>query len=63
MVVIIHVLMPLLWFHALYTQVALYQSGETKLLGFLVGQVMRKIARNGDPKEVKIILIDEINKL
>jgi aspartyl-tRNA(Asn)/glutamyl-tRNA(Gln) amidotransferase subunit B len=38
-------------------EVARYRSGETKLLGFLVGQVMKRSQGKADPKGVQPVLI------
>jgi aspartyl-tRNA(Asn)/glutamyl-tRNA(Gln) amidotransferase subunit B len=37
-------------------EVARYKGGETKLIGFFVGQVMKKSGGKADPKGVKPIL-------
>ena len=38
-------------------EVARYRAGETKLLGFLVGQVMKKSQGKADPKGVQPVLL------
>ena len=40
-----------------------YLSGKEKVLGFLVGQVMKELGGNGDPKTVKSTLMTEINNV
>ena len=42
-------------------EVARYQAGETKLLGFLVGQVMKRSAGKADPKAVNAALAAALN--
>ena len=37
-------------------EVERYRSGETKLLGFLTGQVMRRSQGKADPKGVQPVL-------
>jgi len=37
-------------------EVARYKAGETKLMGFLVGQVMKRSAGKADPKAVSAAL-------
>ena len=42
-------------------EVARYRAGETKLLGFLVGQVMKKSQGKADPKGVQPVLLKALN--
>ena len=37
-------------------EVARYRGGETRLLGFLIGQVMRASGRKADPRRVNQLL-------
>ncbi|MFN8651030.1 MAG: Asp-tRNA(Asn)/Glu-tRNA(Gln) amidotransferase subunit GatB [Gemmatimonadales bacterium] len=41
-------------------EIARYKAGETKLLGFLQGQVMKKSAGKADPKKVGALLADKL---
>jgi aspartyl-tRNA(Asn)/glutamyl-tRNA(Gln) amidotransferase subunit B len=41
-------------------EVARYKAGETKLLGFLQGQVMKKSAGKADPKKVGALLAERL---
>ena len=47
----------------MWLQVGDYLSGKEKVLGFLVGQVMKELEGNGDPKTVKLTLKTEISNL
>jgi len=38
------------------------REGNMKILGFLVGQVMKRAAGKADPKEVNRIIQERINK-
>jgi Asp-tRNA(Asn)/Glu-tRNA(Gln) amidotransferase B subunit len=42
-------------------EVARFRSGETKLLGFLVGQVMKRSQGKADPKGVQPVLLRRLN--
>ena len=42
------------------TEVARYRSGETKLLGYLVGQVMKRSQGKADPKGVQPVLLRKL---
>jgi aspartyl-tRNA(Asn)/glutamyl-tRNA(Gln) amidotransferase subunit B len=42
------------------SEVRRYQGGETKLIGFFVGQVMKKSGGKADPKKVQPLLIDRL---
>lgn len=42
--------------------VAKYKNGETKVIGFFMGQVMRKIAKKVDNKIINEVLIAELSK-
>ena len=42
-------------------EVARFRGGETKLLGFLVGQVMKKSQGKADPKGVQPVLLRKLN--
>ena len=37
-----------------------YRRGEERLLGFLVGQVMRRSRGKADPRQVNALLRDEL---
>jgi aspartyl-tRNA(Asn)/glutamyl-tRNA(Gln) amidotransferase subunit B len=37
-------------------EVARYREGETRLLGFMIGQVMRASGRRADPRRVNQLL-------
>ncbi len=39
-----------------------FKEGKTKVLGFLVGMVMRELRGNGDPATVNAVLAKELNK-
>jgi Asp-tRNA(Asn)/Glu-tRNA(Gln) amidotransferase B subunit len=41
-------------------EVARYRAGETKLLGFLQGQVMKQSAGKADPKKVGALLAEKL---
>ena len=41
-------------------EVERYRNGETKLLGFLVGQVMKKSQGKADPKGVQPVLVRKL---
>jgi aspartyl-tRNA(Asn)/glutamyl-tRNA(Gln) amidotransferase subunit B len=41
-------------------EVGRYKAGETKLLGFLQGQVMKKSAGKADPKKVGVLLAERL---
>jgi Asp-tRNA(Asn)/Glu-tRNA(Gln) amidotransferase B subunit len=41
-------------------EVERYRAGETKLLGFLTGQVMKKSGGKADPKAVGALLQDKL---
>ena len=41
-------------------EVARYKGGEAKLIGFFVGQVMKKSGGKADPKKVQPLLIDRL---
>lgn len=43
--------------------VAQYLNGETKVIGFLVGLVMREMEHKGDPKIIRRILIEYLEIL
>ena len=45
-------------------QVIRYQSGRTKLLGYFIGEVMKRTGRRGDPSIIRRILVNmlESNK-
>jgi aspartyl-tRNA(Asn)/glutamyl-tRNA(Gln) amidotransferase subunit B len=43
-------------------EVARFRGGETKLLGFLVGQVMKKSQGKADPKGVQPVLLRRLNQ-
>jgi aspartyl-tRNA(Asn)/glutamyl-tRNA(Gln) amidotransferase subunit B len=43
-------------------EVARFRDGETKLLGFLVGQVMKKSQGKADPKGVQPVLLRKLNQ-
>jgi aspartyl-tRNA(Asn)/glutamyl-tRNA(Gln) amidotransferase subunit B len=40
-----------------------YKQGKTKVLGFLVGEVMRKTAKRANPKEVEKLLLKSLSNL
>jgi Asp-tRNA(Asn)/Glu-tRNA(Gln) amidotransferase B subunit len=42
-------------------EVARYRGGETKLLGFFVGQVMKRSAGRADPRRVNELLREALN--
>ena len=42
-------------------EVARYRSGETKVLGFLVGQVMRRSQGKADPRRVNELLMERLS--
>ena len=42
-------------------EVARYRSGETKVLGFLVGQVMRRSQGQADPRRVNELLVERLS--
>ena len=42
------------------TEVARYRSGETKLMGFLLGQVMRASRGKADPKLAQRVLEEKL---
>ena len=42
-------------------EVARYRSGETKVLGFLVGQVMRRSKGQADPQRVNELLVERLS--
>ncbi|HEU5154861.1 MAG TPA: hypothetical protein VFU03_09045, partial [Gemmatimonadales bacterium] len=39
-----------------------FRGGETKLMGFFVGQVMKKSGGKADPKAVQPVLVHKLNK-
>ena len=41
-------------------EVARYKGGEVKLIGFFVGQVMKKSGGKADPKKVQPVLIERL---
>jgi Asp-tRNA(Asn)/Glu-tRNA(Gln) amidotransferase B subunit len=41
-------------------EVARYKAGETKLLGFFVGQVMKRSKGKADPKGVQPVLTERL---
>jgi Asp-tRNA(Asn)/Glu-tRNA(Gln) amidotransferase B subunit len=41
-------------------EVARYQAGETKLMGFFVGQVMKRSGGKADPKGVQPVLTEKL---
>jgi aspartyl-tRNA(Asn)/glutamyl-tRNA(Gln) amidotransferase subunit B len=41
-------------------EVARYKAGETKLIGFFVGQVMKKSGGKADPKKVQPVIADRL---
>jgi aspartyl-tRNA(Asn)/glutamyl-tRNA(Gln) amidotransferase subunit B len=41
-------------------EVARYRGGETKLMGFFVGQVMKKSKGKADPKGVQPVLQEKL---
>ena len=41
-------------------EVARYRSGETRLLGFFTGQVMRRVGKGGDAKAVQALLRERL---
>jgi aspartyl-tRNA(Asn)/glutamyl-tRNA(Gln) amidotransferase subunit B len=41
-------------------EVARYQAGETKLMGFFVGQVMKRSKGKADPKGVQPVLVERL---
>ena len=41
-------------------EVSRYRSGETKVLGFLVGQVMRRSRGQADPRRVNELLVERL---
>jgi aspartyl-tRNA(Asn)/glutamyl-tRNA(Gln) amidotransferase subunit B len=43
-------------------EVARYKGGEVKLIGFFVGQVMKKSGGKADPKKVQPMLIDRLRE-
>jgi aspartyl-tRNA(Asn)/glutamyl-tRNA(Gln) amidotransferase subunit B len=43
-------------------EVARYRAGETKLLGFLVGQVMKRSRGKADPKGVQPVLLRRLSE-
>ena len=42
-------------------EVARYRSGETRVLGFLVGQVMRRSQGQADPRRVNELLVERLS--
>jgi aspartyl-tRNA(Asn)/glutamyl-tRNA(Gln) amidotransferase subunit B len=44
------------------TEVARYRSGETKLMGFFVGQVMKRSQGKADPKGVQPVLAEKLSE-
>ena len=42
-------------------EVTLYRGGETKVLGFLVGQVMRRSKGQADPRRVSELLVERLS--
>lgn len=42
-------------------EVARFQSGETKLIGFFVGQVMRRFSGSPDPQRVRALLLERLS--
>jgi len=45
------------------TEVARYRAGETKMLGFLTGQVMKASRGKADPKGVQPVLVRKLGGL
>jgi Asp-tRNA(Asn)/Glu-tRNA(Gln) amidotransferase B subunit len=43
-------------------EVARFRSGETKLLGFFVGQVMKRSKGKADPKGVQPVLVEKLRQ-
>ena len=43
-------------------EVARYRGGETKLIGFFVGQVMKKSGGKADPKGVQPVLLERLKQ-
>ena len=41
-------------------EIARYKGGESKLLGFFVGQVMKEMKGKGNPKEINRIVVEKI---
>ena len=41
-------------------EVARYKGGEVKLIGFFVGQVMKKSGGKADPKKVQPVILDKL---
>ncbi len=41
-------------------EVARYRAGETKLMGFFVGQVMKRSGGKADPKGVQPVLLEKL---
>jgi aspartyl-tRNA(Asn)/glutamyl-tRNA(Gln) amidotransferase subunit B len=44
------------------SEVERFRGGETKLMGFFVGQVMKKSGGKADPKAVQPLLVDKLKK-
>ena len=44
------------------SQVQQYKNGKTKVLGFLIGQVMKMTKGSANPKIVNNLIIKELNK-
>jgi len=42
------------------SEVRRYKGGETKLIGFFVGQVMKKSGGKADPKKVQPVLLERL---
>jgi aspartyl-tRNA(Asn)/glutamyl-tRNA(Gln) amidotransferase subunit B len=43
-------------------EVARYRGGEARLIGFFVGQVMKRSQGKADPKGVQIVLRDRLSR-
>jgi aspartyl-tRNA(Asn)/glutamyl-tRNA(Gln) amidotransferase subunit B len=43
-------------------EIARYKAGETKLLGFFVGQVMKEMKGKGNPKEINRLIQEKLSK-
>ena len=41
-------------------EVERYRAGEKKLLGFFIGEVMKKVQRKADPKKVRELLLKKL---
>jgi aspartyl-tRNA(Asn)/glutamyl-tRNA(Gln) amidotransferase subunit B len=38
-----------------------YRNGNTKIVGFFVGQVMKKLGGKGNPKRINELLVERLN--